>query len=495
MRKFTNEDLARPLNTEKEGSQVKVYDSGVKRVPGLYASRTKIACRFMLKYRFAGRRECVEIGVLDMTMNPETAKPMFGIVEARAKAMVQLGKISNDKVNVGKEQRMLRTTSVEQARDGLTFNAACDMWIAAISTLEEKPDGELRPITESWANTASALKPARAAFGGTLLNEVTAKMIRDVVKALYADTTGRKKGGKVRRGNAVRTAVYGLFKWAASEDLATANPAAALGKRRKTVAKERALSADEVRAVWHALDTRTDLHFSRGEALGLQLVLCTGLRPGEVASLRRDEVVTVDGRRELHVHPRHVKKRRPIYCPLNSLASEIVDELLAMPANSKGMLFPLGGQGKPMTAQNLARVLAGRNVAKRAMWVGLCEALGMEPATPHDFRRTSTTLLGQDGASNPEMERVLDHQPSDAGSTLSVYNRAAQLAVLKVPTLARLDVILRAAITGTPVPPKATANVAELLAALSPADRAALLAQLQAAQPAAANVVPLRRVA
>jgi integrase len=181
-----------------------------------------------------------------------------------------------------------------------------------------KEDGEKRPRIESWENVArhlwNLLSPR---LGKKLACEVTKHDIAE----LSNDIVAGKHGGKASVSTArhMRRAASGLFNWAAQagNDFVSTSPCINLPELDKENPRDRVLSEDEVRTLWHGFD-REDVPWDRRTRLAIKFALTTMLRSGEMLPIHRDELNAENG--TVDIPARRVKKRRVINQPLSDLA-------------------------------------------------------------------------------------------------------------------------------------------------------------------------------
>ena len=119
----------------------------------------------------------------------------------------------------------------------------------------------------------------------------------------------------------------GLFNWAAEagRDYVSASPCVNLPKLDEEHPRDRVLTEDEIRTLWHGLD-REDMPWDRRTRLALKFALITMLRSGELLPIHRDELNAENG--TVDIPARRVKKRRVINQPLSDLALEIINEAM-----------------------------------------------------------------------------------------------------------------------------------------------------------------------
>jgi integrase len=268
-------------------------------------------------------------------------------------------------------------------------------------------------------------------LGKKLPTEVTkgdiATLSNDIVE-------GRLGVPSVANARHMRRAASGLFNWAAEagRDYITASPCINLPKLDEEHPRDRVLTEDEIRALWHGLD-RNDLPWDRKTRLALRFALITMLRSGELLPIHRDELNVDNG--TVDIPARRVKKRRVISQPLSELAQEVIREAMG---NHEYAFAGRSGKA-PLSRQVMSGALRGtKNKDGSVRTPGICELLGLEPFTPHDLRRTAATMCGELGLSEAGISLCLDHQASkDADGkplpaiTRKVYNRSVRIQVEK----------------------------------------------------------------
>jgi integrase len=221
-----------------------------------------------------------------------------------------------------------------------------------------------------------------------------------LIRAHVLSRIGRSKAGDVSRGdvkailarlsdrpataNQTLAAVSAVFSWALQEEVGgvTSNPCARIS-RHPARSRERVLADGELRTLWPDLDST------------LRLILLTGARPGEAASMRAEDVA---GRVwNLPGEPAQdwpgTKNNRSHRIPLSDLATGIVDAHLAR-------------RPKRRTSEELLKRLWARH--------------GFPKITPHDLRRSFGTLVARFGFGRQAMDRLLNHADRSVGS---IYDR------------------------------------------------------------------------
>jgi integrase len=400
----------------------KVYD---RKCPGLYVSIIPAGvATFNFKFtdRATGKQRSTVLGVY----NPET----FAVEQARSKVYGLKGMAPAELVE------QLRQTKVQAAARGKTVNEIIEERIDWMKTKVRKADGRDAPRIESWENVARHL---RNFVGPRLGKKIGSEVTKHDIATLSNDIVAGKHGGKPSVSNArhMRRAASGLFNWAAEagRDYVTASPCIHLPKLDEEHPRDRVLSENEVRTLWHGLD-RDDLPWDRKTRLAIKLALITMLRSGEMLPIHRDEINLKEG--TVDVPARRVKKRRVINQPLSDLALENIKEAMG----NYEYAFTGRFGNAPLSRQAMSGALKGTRVMKNgkrvARTAGICELLGLKPFTPHDLRRTAATMCGELGLPESSIALCLDHQANKDENgkplpavTRKVYNRATRIIVTK----------------------------------------------------------------
>jgi integrase len=378
--------------------RTKIYD---RKASGLYVSVTTTgAATFYLQVtdRFTGKARCKWLGVY----NPTT----FNVDHARTEVYALKARIGAGE-NVFET---LRQRKALKAKQGMTVDELIETRIAWMSALEKKADGEMRPRIESWENVASHL---RRLVSPKLGKKIAAEVTRNDIAELSNEITDGKLGvASVSNARHMRRATSGMYNWAAEAGRdfvpATCQPCLKLPKLPREHARDRVLTAEEIRIFWHGLD-RLDLPWDRGTRLALKFALSTMLRSAELLGAHRDELFDLDGANaRFDVPLNRVKKRRVIQQPLSELAVEIVRE--ALKGSNKQFVFATPRGDAPLERKAMATALRGtRNKDGTVRTPGICALLGLKPFTPHDLRRTAATLAGDLGFSDAWIAKCLDH--------------------------------------------------------------------------------------
>jgi integrase len=401
--------------------RTKFYD---RKCSGLYVSVIPAGvATFSFKFTSpeTGKQRTAWLGVY----NPET----FTVEDARSKVYGLKAKGGTAIAET------LRQHKVQKVKQGKTVGEIIEERIKWMETAVLKRDGEMRPRIESWENVARHLRRfVRPRLGKKIASEVSKNDIATLSNDIVAGKLGVPSVANARH---MRRAASGLFNWAAEagRDYVTASPCINLPKLDEEHPRDRVLTEDEIRTLWHGLD-REDMPWDRKTRLAIKFALITMLRSGELLPIHRDELNAGNG--TVDIPARRVKRRRVINQPLSDLASEIITEAMG------NYEYAFAGRfgDAPLSRQAMSGALTGTKVTKNGKRVtrtpGICELLGLRPFTPHDLRRTAATMCGELGLSEAAISLCLDHQANkdDDGKPLpaitrKVYNLATRIQVAK----------------------------------------------------------------
>lgn len=273
------------------------------------------------------------------------------------------------------------------------------------------------------------------------LGEIKAQDVRkrDVV-LLLEKIVERGAPGQAR---SVLEVMRRMFTFAVERDILETSPMFGVKPLTKKVARDRVLTADEIKTFWAGLDTAA---MSDEIKRALRLILLTGARPGEVIGMDSDEI---DG--DWWQIPASRSKNGIVHRVfLTETAKELIGELTVYQPETgetvpKGFIFPSPRVEidpvtekpiyKPIDVNALAyairRNLKGLKRQRKAranhdqdtpVMVDVPEEskIDMGHFTPHDLRRTAATMLAELGFTNETIDAILGHK---ARGVVAVYNR------------------------------------------------------------------------
>ena len=398
--------------------RTKIYD---RKCPGLYVSITAAGVA-TFGFKFTNPETHKQASTTIGIYNPAA----FTVEQARGEVYALKGKGGAAVVAA------IQSRKVQTAQQGVTVDQVIAERIEWMKTPVLKRDGEMRPRSETWYNIASHLRRfVSPGLGGRIANEITK---RDIAARSNAIVAGEFGVPSVANARHMRRAASAMFVWAAEagRDYVDANPCVNLPKLDDEHPRDRVLSEEEIRTLWHGLDGESP--WCRRTRLGIKFALVTMLRSTELLHIHRDELNLANG--TVDIPARRVKKRRVINQPLSDLALEIIEEA----KSDSEFVFAGRFPGEPLARQAMSGALKGTMKTVKGKKVtrtmGICEALGMKPFTTHDLRRTAATMCGELGLSEADISLCLDHQANkdETGKPLpavtrKVYNLAIKARV------------------------------------------------------------------
>jgi integrase len=208
--------------------------------------------------------------------------------------------------------------------------------------------------------------------------------------------------------NRVRTSLSAFFVWCMKEGLLDSNPAFDTNKATENDARDRVLKADEIRAIWRALD---DDQY----AAIVKLLLLTGQRRNEIGGLCRSEIDSKAA--TITLPPPRTKNKREHVVPLTAPALAIIKvqpQRVSPDSTPRDLVF--GMRDRPFSAWS---------DGKEKLDAKIAEASGkpLPHWTLHDLRRTAATGMAELGVQPHIIEAILNHVGHKAG-VAGIYNRA-----------------------------------------------------------------------
>jgi integrase len=225
-------------------------------------------------------------------------------------------------------------------------------------------------------------------WGNRKLDNITRADIRSLLDTIDAPISANRIYGIIRT----------FFNWCVTNDLIAHSPVAGLKAPHKETTRDRVLTDDELKAVWHAAE-------KEGYPLGsiIQMLILTGQRRSEVTGMEWSELDLDVG---LWTLPKERTKNKRLHIvPLSKLAIVILD---SVPRIGDRYVFTLKGTSPSNNFRAKPRVDA---------------LAGIPPWTLHDLRRTTASGLAKLGVSLVVIEKVLNHVSGALGGIVGVYQR------------------------------------------------------------------------
>jgi integrase len=285
----------------------------------------------------------------------------------------------------------------------------------AIEIKDGRCAGTVAALAETYLRSITSLRSAA---------EIERRLRRDVLPVighiplseLHRRDVTRVIDGKLTDAPITARRVFedirAMVRWAVARGDLDHSPIDALRGPPISKPRQRVLSDDEIRAVWHGLDEiRPDV------AKVVRFCLVTGQRVGEVTGLRQTEI---DLDRRLWLIPAERSKNGHQHSvPLSEMALEIL-ETASEPETAIGTETDDGETDLVgETANNHGVWSVSRNVVSDIIWRYQIVA---DPWTAHDLRRTALTGMARLGVAPIVIGHVANHRTTTkAGITLGVY--------------------------------------------------------------------------
>jgi integrase len=364
---MTKAITARTLESIKPGSVRKEIPDGYLR--GLYLIVQPSGMKsWAIRYRHGTRTRKCTLGTypaVDLkTARERAAKELRGVAEGR---------------DPGEEKKQVR-------------NAKLDTIDGAVAQFIERhchQNNRARTIESTERLLRLHVLPC---WRGRAVASITKRDVNDMLDRVI-------DGGAPVAANRTLTATRTFFNWCIARDLIASSPCAGVKPPTAEHARDRVLTDNELRLVWHAAD---EIGWPFGPMV--QTLILTGQRRDEVAKMQWGEI---DLKNRLWTLPRErVKNDRPHIVPLSPPAISI---LKSVPRIAGPYVFTTNGE----TASS------GYSKAKQRLDARLPKDL--PEWRWHDLRRTLASGMAKLGINLPIIEKVLNHTSGSFGGIVSVY--------------------------------------------------------------------------
>jgi integrase len=316
--------------------------------------------------------------------------PRLSLGDAREQARTALRLASE-----GRDPSTLRTAAEREAETAtkLRFGAVAAEFIERYA----------KPRNRTWLETERLLTKADLApWQERDLRAITRQEILTVLDRMV------ERGAPIQ-ANRLVAALRRFFGWAVERGLLEASPMASLKPPSAEAHRDRALSDDELRAVWLGAD---EIGYPFGRAV--QLMILTGQRRSEVLEAEWREFDLVQG---LWGIPRERAKNGSGHVvPLAPCAVELIRSLPRIGASPRYLFTtngttPFSGVSKAMGRLTALAHKHTSGDGEHAPW------------RLHDLRRTFATGCARLGVALHVVEKSLNHTSGTFGGIVAVYQR------------------------------------------------------------------------
>jgi integrase len=397
------------------GTRTELWD---KATPGLClrVSATGDTQRKVWVWRYRtldGRQPRLRLGEYGETRGLKWARLRVGVL----KAEVEGGKDPAD------EKRKAKAAA--KAQTIRTFNDLADAYLQACERGEWKPKGKQKRARTLADETGSLKRHIRPALGERRVETITRAEIRNFLRGMI----DKGIGAQTNKAHAV---IRQCFAFAISEDRVPFNPAIGFAKLATETPRARVLTDKELQAMWGPLKDPTGLtlplkdgetkprplYVGRPMRIAIQLSAILLQRRGEVAGMRASEL---DLTQSTWLIPgERMKNGFPHLVPLPPYAVELIKEAMALATARR----PNDPSGAPVLPNDWPIFPAQGDVDKSIRpdslthaTVHIAAALGIKDVTPHDLRRTGSTMMTSErlGISPFIRSKVLGHRGDTGG--------------------------------------------------------------------------------
>lgn len=377
-------------------------------VPGLRVRVLSSGIRsFVFRYKLAGRNGVITLGRVDDVQSLQEA-------ETRAKELRWQVDGGNDPAQERREQRQAAHQVEHDAESNPLFKGFARDFMERYSKRRKK----------SWRGDEHMLnRHILPALGALHLHDIKR---RDIVKLLNAVVDR----GAPMQANHVRALLSCMFNWAIKQALLEHNPVTQT-ERQPTKSRDRVLSKDEIRQLWSFTD---DTHIA---GYALRMVLLSGQRPGEVASMKWADI------REGVWYMADTKNGKPHSVPISREMQQVLDTVRVV---VQDRTRDKSGADTWVFVGSGGNHLRECSLAQRMRAYGWECAEGDRPR-PHDLRRTAITTVSMLGYGREVQDKVANHADHSVGGVYDRYSYQAE----KLKALEALGVEVRRIVHGADV--------------------------------------------
>ena len=315
---------------------------------------------YLVQFTLAGQRQRLPLGNV-------RALSLAAARQAAAAAMGDVAKGQNPKAALQREAEAAR---VEKQRREITLGNLIESWSAK------------HLASQSLNYQREAVRALKHAFAGDL-GRPAASLTKARVIAVLDDLPPTMSR---------RTANYGsaLFAWAAGREMVPANPFDRVKVGSPTVQRDRVLTDEELRLIWHAA-----ADMGRYGSI-VRMLMITGQRREEVAGMSWSEV-TGD-----------------IWTIAAKRTKNGVAHIVPLPAAAQTLI-----EAQPPTADLVFGKFSNWSRGKAS----LDAACGVSDWRIHDLRRTAATGLQRLGVRLEVVEAALNHVSGSKRGIVGIYQR------------------------------------------------------------------------
>ena len=196
-----------------------------------------------------------------------------------------------------------------------------------------------------------------------------------------------------------------MFSFAVKRGVLDASPCVEIDSPAKENQRERVLTEEEIKIFWFGLDKAK---MSDATKLVLRLLLITAQRKGEVSQAEWSEI---DLKNKWWTIPKERSKNERIHrVPLSPMAIDIFKQAKILAGESR-WVFP-SSKGLPVTPRSISRAIRNNSEqsnGNRKHTPPYGDFFKIDHFTPHDLRRTATSMMTSLKIAELDVSKVLNH--------------------------------------------------------------------------------------
>ena len=338
-------------------------------------------------YRFEGKARRMTLGTY----------PVLGLANARVKHAQ-----AKETLEKGDDPGALHVETRRAERQAETVNDLVDEYLEKWARPRKRSAGEDERILRKDVLPAWGMRKAKDIRRRDVI------LLLDGIVERGAPIGANRTLGVIRR----------MFNFAVARDLLDATPVAMVKAPAKENRRDRVLSADEIRTLWHGLGSAA---MSPAIKIVLKLQLVTAQRKGEIIGAAFSELDLEE--KAWTIPAARAKNGVTHKVPLSPLALGLIEEAKSL-ANESGWLFPSprgDGHTNPKAVNHaLWRACMPPEKRPKAARYSRAPAIGLTNIVPHDLRRTAASGMTALGINRLVVSKILNHVET---SVTAIYDR------------------------------------------------------------------------
>lgn len=301
----------------------------------------------------------------------------------------------------GIDPRKARAATQTKNTEAITMQALFDAWIEFVKLAGKITSTWIKRHEDRWR------LHLKKSLGNILARDITRAHLATALDAMT------RKGIKEETRKALTTLNL-MLDYALTRHLVEQNPARVLKPKDFAASanrpRSRALSLPELRVLWQTLCDTPTLNVITVTAI--KLLILTGCRRKEIASMRWDEIDVATATWSLPAEK--TKNRQPHIIYLSPLTLELIENLRPLTAHTEFVFYT--EQGKHHIHPDSLSTALGRLRKSSPL-------SDLSSFSIHDLRRSAATAWAECLKVSPHIiERMLNHQPLN--KLIATYQRA-----------------------------------------------------------------------